>query len=132
MLLYIVHVPCPNSHAATTLDLRQLVADHIMFKDMAADEYLASAGIASDWPHGRGCYISNDCQFIIWVGEEDHLRIMSAAAAATRPAPLKNDASQTGCLPGGSRLTQPPAGAGACSRARCSMQCSTGCGRRWM
>jgi hypothetical protein len=33
-------------------------------------------GIASDWPHGRGCYISKDKQFIVWVGEEDHLRIM--------------------------------------------------------
>lgn len=47
-----------------------------MFKDMAADPYLASAGIASDWPHGRGCYVSEDRGFIIWVGEEDHLRIM--------------------------------------------------------
>ena len=53
-----------------------LVKEHIMFKDMADDSYLASAGIASDWPHGRGCYVSEDRQFIIWVGEEDHLRIM--------------------------------------------------------
>ena len=28
------------------------------------------------WPHGRGCYVSEDKEFIIWVGEEDHLRIM--------------------------------------------------------
>jgi creatine kinase len=49
---------------------------HIMFKDMAADPYLASAGIAGDWPHGRGCYISGDEQFLVWVGEEDHLRVM--------------------------------------------------------
>eukprot|EP00916_Digyalum_oweni_P020368 GHVL01033920.1.p1 GENE.GHVL01033920.1~~GHVL01033920.1.p1 ORF type:complete len:384 (-),score=61.70 GHVL01033920.1:70-1221(-) len=53
-----------------------LVKEHIMFKDMAADPYLKSAGIASDWPNGRGCYVSADRQFIIWVGEEDHLRIM--------------------------------------------------------
>jgi len=56
---------------------QQLVKQHIMFKDMADDPYLASAGIASDWPHGRGCYISADKAFIVWVGEEDHLRIMS-------------------------------------------------------
>jgi len=55
---------------------KQLVKAHIMFKDMAADSYLASAGIASDWPYGRGCYVSADKQFIVWVGEEDHLRIM--------------------------------------------------------
>mmetsp|Transcript_11467 Transcript_11467/g.18363 ORF Transcript_11467/g.18363 Transcript_11467/m.18363 type:complete len:478 (+) Transcript_11467:67-1500(+) len=54
----------------------QLVKDHIMFKDMAADPYLTTAGIAADWPYGRGCYISEDKGFIIWVGEEDHLRIM--------------------------------------------------------
>merc|ERR1711907_702923 len=54
----------------------RLVKAHIMFKDMAADSYLATAGIASDWPYGRGCYVSEDKGFIIWVGEEDHLRIM--------------------------------------------------------
>mmetsp|Transcript_19474 Transcript_19474/g.25675 ORF Transcript_19474/g.25675 Transcript_19474/m.25675 type:complete len:755 (+) Transcript_19474:77-2341(+) len=57
-------------------EYEQLVTDHIMFKDMAADPYLTTAGIASHWPYGRGCYISSDRQFIIWVGEEDHLRIM--------------------------------------------------------
>jgi len=54
----------------------QYVKDHIMFKDMSVDSYLLSAGIAGDWPHGRGCYVSEDRQFIIWNGEEDHLRIM--------------------------------------------------------
>jgi protein-arginine kinase len=47
-----------------------------MFKDMSADSYLVTAGIAADWPNGRGCYVSADKEFIIWVGEEDHLRIM--------------------------------------------------------
>jgi len=54
----------------------QLVKDHIMFKDMDADSYLKSAGISADWPYGRGCYVSQDRGFIVWVGEEDHLRIM--------------------------------------------------------
>merc|ERR1712137_614789 len=56
---------------------QELVDAHIMFKDMAADTYLASAGIASHWPYGRGCYVSEDKGFIIWCGEEDHLRIIS-------------------------------------------------------
>ena len=47
-----------------------------MFKDMAADTYLASAGIADDWPYGRGCWQSDDKQCIVWFGEEDQLRIM--------------------------------------------------------
>jgi len=54
----------------------KLVDDHVMFKNMADDPYLASAGISSNWPYGRGCYVSKDRGFIVWVGEEDHLRIM--------------------------------------------------------
>jgi creatine kinase len=48
-----------------------------MFKDMSKDSFLMTAGIARDWPNGRGCYVSNDREFIIWLGEEDHLRIMA-------------------------------------------------------
>ena len=58
--------PCKISDA----EYQELVKAHIMFKDMADDPYLASAGIASDWPHGRGCYISEDKGFLVWVGEE--------------------------------------------------------------
>jgi len=57
-------------------EYKKLVKEHLMFKDMAADPYLESAGISSDWPYGRGCYVSQDRGFIVWVGEEDHLRIM--------------------------------------------------------
>jgi len=56
---------------------QELVKAHIMFKDMSADSFLVDAGIASHWPQGRGCYVSEDKGFIIWVGEEDHLRIMA-------------------------------------------------------
>lgn len=33
-----------------------LVADHLMFKSMADDPYLAAAGVSADWPIGRGAY----------------------------------------------------------------------------
>jgi len=66
-----------HKHEISTARYEQLVKSHIMFKDMAADRYLSTAGIASDWPYGRGCYISGDKGFIVWVGEEDHLRIMA-------------------------------------------------------
>lgn len=55
---------------------KELVRAHIMFKDMSADKYLHSAGISNGWPYGRGCYVSADRGFIIWVGEEDHLRVV--------------------------------------------------------
>ncbi len=60
----------------TKPEYEKLVADHVIFKAMDADPYLISAGIAGDWPHGRGCYFTRDHSFIVWVGEEDHLRIM--------------------------------------------------------
>jgi len=65
-----------TKYTITPEKYQSLVDSHVMFKDMAADEYLASAGIASSWPYGRGAYQSADGGFIVWVGEEDHLRIM--------------------------------------------------------
>mmetsp|Transcript_14886 Transcript_14886/g.16835 ORF Transcript_14886/g.16835 Transcript_14886/m.16835 type:complete len:373 (-) Transcript_14886:701-1819(-) len=65
-----------NPNLITMEEYQELVDAHIMFKNMDADPYLKSAGIASDWPYGRGCYVSADKQFIIWFGEEDQLRIM--------------------------------------------------------
>ena len=60
----------------TPAEYDRLVKAHIIFKDISTDKYLSAAGIADHWPHGRGCYISEDMQLIIWVGEEDHLRII--------------------------------------------------------
>eukprot|EP00178_Gracilaria_changii_P000885 TRINITY_DN1115_c0_g3_i3.p1 TRINITY_DN1115_c0_g3~~TRINITY_DN1115_c0_g3_i3.p1 ORF type:complete len:110 (-),score=9.83 TRINITY_DN1115_c0_g3_i3:927-1256(-) len=44
---------------------------------MTTDIHLTSTGIASDWPNGRGIWISEDETKMIWVCEEDHLRIIS-------------------------------------------------------
>ena len=52
----------------------KMVEDHLLFK--AKDKYIESAGIFDDWPAGRGAYISNDKKFMIWINEEDHLRII--------------------------------------------------------
>jgi len=65
-----------NPNLITPEKYQQLVDAHVMFKDMDADPFLKSAGIASDWPYGRGCWQSEDKQCIIWFGEEDQLRIM--------------------------------------------------------
>ena len=56
---------------------QQLVEKHLLFRDMRSDKFLVSAGIASNWPLGRGCFISNSKKFLIWIGEEDHLRIIA-------------------------------------------------------
>jgi len=65
----------PDEIDASEYDRR--VKSHQMFKDMSGDPYLNVAGISADWPYGRGMYISQDEDFLVWVGEEDHLRIMA-------------------------------------------------------
>ena len=55
----------------------QMRAKHYLFNDMTTDNHLTSAGVASDWPHGRGIWLSTDKTKMIWVGEEDQLRIIS-------------------------------------------------------
>jgi creatine kinase/arginine kinase len=54
---------------------RQLVADHFLFK--AGDRFLDAAGLNCDWPSGRGIFHNVDKTFLVWVNEEDQLRIIS-------------------------------------------------------
>ena len=65
-----------NPNLISSDEYKTLVDEHIMFKDMDKDSFLKSAGISSDWPYGRACWHSEDKMRIIWVGEEDQLRIM--------------------------------------------------------
>lgn len=53
----------------------KLVADHFLFKQ--GDRFLESAGANRDWPEGRGIFHSASKQFLVWVNEEDQLRIIS-------------------------------------------------------
>lgn len=66
-----------NIYEIGTVEFNQRVSNHQMFKDMSEDRYLSAAGISSDWPWGRGMYVSEDEGFLVWVGEEDQLRIMA-------------------------------------------------------
>lgn len=53
----------------------RLIADHFLFKQ--GDRFLESAGANRHWPEGRGIYHSADKRFLVWVNEEDELRIIS-------------------------------------------------------
>jgi hypothetical protein len=66
-----------SDYEISTEEYQKLVDAHQMFKDMSNDPYLTAGGISSNWPYGRGMYISEDEQKIVWVGEEDQLRIMN-------------------------------------------------------
>jgi len=53
----------------------QLIADHFLFKE--GDRFLAAAGANRDWPSGRGIFHNDEKTFLVWVNEEDQLRIIS-------------------------------------------------------
>jgi len=40
-------------------------------------ESLLTAGMARDWPDARGIYHNDDKNFLVWINEEDHSRIIS-------------------------------------------------------
>ena len=52
-----------------------LIKDHFLFKE--GDRFLDAAGLNRDWPAGRGIYHNTDKTFLVWVNEEDQLRIIS-------------------------------------------------------
>merc|ERR1712088_364367 len=54
---------------------QQLVDDHFLF--VSGDRNLTVAGMERDWPEGRGIFHNTDKTFLIWVNEEDQLRIIS-------------------------------------------------------
>ncbi|XP_046582727.1 arginine kinase-like [Haliotis rubra] len=54
---------------------QDLIQNHYMFR--VEDSLLGAASIFNDWPSGRGIFFNNDKTFLVWVNEEDHLRLIS-------------------------------------------------------
>lgn len=74
----------------------QLIADHFLFKE--GDRFLASAGANRDWPEGRGIFHSADKHFLVWVNEEDQLRIISMQEGGDVRAVFDRLARAIACL----------------------------------
>jgi protein-arginine kinase len=62
-------LPAPRRR---TLETRELCFDD-------DDRYLQCAGITRDWPEGRGLWCGDDRRLVVWVNEEDHLRIIGSS-----------------------------------------------------
>lgn len=56
-------------------DSTKLIKEHFLFK--IGDRFLEYAGLNRDWPSGRGIYHNLAKTFLVWVNEEDQLRIIS-------------------------------------------------------
>jgi protein-arginine kinase len=67
-----------NYYPLTGMDEKvrqQLVDDHFLF--ISGDKNLIAAGMERDWPEGRGIFHNAAKSFLVWVNEEDVLRIIS-------------------------------------------------------
>ncbi len=59
----------------TEEERKQLIEDHFLFKE--GDRYLEACGLNREWPEGRGIFHNKEKTFLVWVNEEDQLRIIS-------------------------------------------------------
>ena len=57
-------------------DQKQLIDDHFLF-DKPVSPLLTCAGMARDWPDARGIWHNHAKNFLVWVNEEDHIRVIS-------------------------------------------------------
>uniref|UniRef100_A0AAV2MND1 Creatine kinase S-type, mitochondrial n=1 Tax=Knipowitschia caucasica TaxID=637954 RepID=A0AAV2MND1_KNICA len=55
---------------------QQLINEHFLF-DKPVSPLLTAAGMARDWPDARGIWHNDDKNFLIWINEEDHTRVIS-------------------------------------------------------
>lgn len=53
----------------------KLLEEHLLFKQ--GDRFLEAAGACRFWADGRGIFLNSDSTLVVWVSEEDHLRIIS-------------------------------------------------------
>jgi len=75
-------------------DRKQLIEDHFLFK--GGDKYLISAGLERDWPNARGIFHNDAKTFLVWINEEDHLRIISMQKGSNIPQVFKRLAMAAG------------------------------------
>nr|3L2E_A Chain A, Glycocyamine kinase alpha chain [Namalycastis sp. ST01]3L2E_C Chain C, Glycocyamine kinase alpha chain [Namalycastis sp. ST01]BAD35022.1 glycocyamine kinase alpha chain [Namalycastis sp. ST01] len=57
-------------------DQEQLIEDHFLF-EKPTGALLTTSGCARDWPDGRGIWHNNEKNFLVWINEEDHIRVIS-------------------------------------------------------
>ncbi|XP_064105347.1 uncharacterized protein LOC135214834 isoform X6 [Macrobrachium nipponense] len=62
-------------HELTAEEQEELLGKHLLFKE--GDRFLEAAGASRFWPGGRGIFLNSDDTLVVWVNEEDHLRIIS-------------------------------------------------------
>jgi len=60
----------------TDAQQNQLIDDHFLF-DKPVSPLLLCSGMGRDWPDARGIWHNDAKNFLIWINEEDHTRVIS-------------------------------------------------------
>ncbi|XP_072004492.1 creatine kinase U-type, mitochondrial-like isoform X2 [Engystomops pustulosus] len=60
----------------TDQEQQQLIDDHFLFGKPVLP-LITTTGMARDWPDARGIWHNNEKTFLIWINEEDHIRVIS-------------------------------------------------------
>nr|CAB3231430.1 creatine kinase B-type [Phallusia mammillata] len=66
----------------------QLIEDHFLF-DKPVSPLLLASGMARDWPDARGIWHNDKKNFLVWINEEDHLRVISMEKGGNMNAVFK-------------------------------------------
>jgi len=72
----------------TEADQDQLIANGFLF-DKPVSPLLISSGMARDWPDARGIWHNDQKNFLVWVNEEDHYRVISMEKGGNMRAVFK-------------------------------------------
>jgi arginine kinase len=73
-----------SPYAADAATLDGLRAKKLMFPSLGSgsDDGSVKAQITADWPTGRGIFVSDDEQLVVYIGGEDHVKVVLTEHAA--------------------------------------------------
>lgn len=63
--------------AMTADEEKQLIDDHFLFQKPDPNAMIFGCGGCRDWPDARGIFHNDEKTFLVWVNEEDQMRVIS-------------------------------------------------------
>jgi creatine kinase len=71
----------PKPSGMSLEEEEHLRRNHFLFQQPIS-HFMQSSGMSRDWPDARGIFLSKSMDFMVWVNEEDHIRIISMATGS--------------------------------------------------
>jgi hypothetical protein len=76
-----------SKHFVDDDQYNRLTKQRLMFKTPATPSKGVVSDLSEDWPTGRCCFVSKDASIMVWVGQEDHIRIIVQAKTTDYMSP---------------------------------------------